>query len=60
MCCTVQTREEDCDIACEEEDLRLGRRYVTKPNMTNPELEEKLREVACFGDIEGVKVGQGS
>jgi hypothetical protein len=25
-------------------------------NMTNPELEEKLREAACFGDIEGVKV----
>jgi hypothetical protein len=24
--------------------------------MTNPELEEKLREAACFGDIEGVKV----
>lgn len=23
--------------------------------MTNPELEEKLREAACFGDIEGVK-----
>ena len=24
-------------------------------NMTNPELEEKLREAACFGDIDGVK-----
>lgn len=23
--------------------------------MTNPELEEKLREAACFGDIDGVK-----
>jgi len=23
--------------------------------MTNPEMEEKLREAACFGDIEGVK-----
>lgn len=23
--------------------------------MTNPELEEKLREGACFGDIDGVK-----
>ena len=23
--------------------------------MTNPEMEEKLREAACFGDLEGVK-----
>ena len=23
--------------------------------MTHPELEEKLREAACFGDIDGVK-----
>jgi len=29
--------------------------------MTNPELEEKLREAACFGDIDGVKelMGKG-
>lgn len=29
--------------------------------MTNPELEEKLREAACFGDIDGVKelLGKG-
>merc|ERR1711879_198097 len=28
---------------------------LLQETMTNPELEEKLREAACFGDIDGVK-----
>ena len=32
--------------------FRLDKLFFT---MTNPELEEKLREAACFGDIDGVK-----
>ena len=42
-------------LGCSNVPLTVSEFPPCRAEMTNPEMEEKLREAACFGDIEGVK-----